>query len=267
VNDFLRDSARFYPNLSADMIRVVLVSSGPVILPELKTTLGLYAQRKLSGRGVEILTDVRVTAADAEHVELSDGRRIACNTLIWTAGNSAHPLIARLPCKQERGRIVVNEFLEIPEWPGVFAVGDCAHLIDAKSGTPYPPTAQHAVREGRTLANNLEAAICGKAKKPFRYTTIGQLATIGRRVGVANILGMNLSGFFAWWLWRTIYLFKLPRIEKKTRVALDWTLDLVFAKDMVRHHRLPSVALGGEAVAVTDSMVSAEDTSAPVPAL
>jgi len=238
LNDFLHESLRFYPNLKREMIRVVLVCSGPVILPELKERLGRFAQRKLVARQVEILNQVQVRGASDEGVELSDGRRILSNTLIWTAGTSPHPLIAAIACKKERGRIVVNPDFELPEWPGVYAVGDCASLLAHKTQKPHPPTAQHAVREGRVLADNLRAAFAGRPKKGFRFSSLGQLATIGRRTGVANILGMNFSGFVAWWLWRTIYLLKLPRFEKKVRVALDWTLDLFFTKDIVRHHRL-----------------------------
>jgi NADH dehydrogenase len=117
----------------------------------------------------------------------------------------------------------------------VWALGDCALVPERKSGKFYPPTAQHALRQGKVLAHNLTAAVRGGPKKPFVFTTIGQLAAIGRRTGVANIMGINFSGFFAWWLWRTIYLSKLPRFEKKLRVALDWTLDLLFSKDLVQY--------------------------------
>jgi NADH dehydrogenase len=133
----------------------------------------------------------------------------------------------------DRGRIVTDEYLELPDWPGVWALGDCASVTDRKTGRPYPPTAQHAVRQGKTVAKNVIAAIRGGAKRPFSFSTLGLLAAIGRRTGVANILGVNFSGFIAWFLWRTIYLSKLPRFEKKVRVALDWTLDLLFSKDLV----------------------------------
>ena len=124
--------------------------------------------------------------------------------------------------------------MEVPEYPGVWALGDCALVPDRKTGTYYPPTAQHALRQGKVLAHNIEAALHGGRNKAFRFSTIGQLAAIGRRTGVANILGINFSGFLAWWLWRTIYLSKLPRFEKKVRVALDWSLDLLFSKDLVQ---------------------------------
>jgi NADH dehydrogenase len=129
---------------------------------------------------------------------------------------------------------MVDEYLQVVDWPGVWALGDCAVVPNGKTGKCCPPTAQHALREGKVLAHNLIAAIRGGQKKAFSFSTIGQLAAIGRRTGVANIMGINFSGFFAWWLWRTIYLSKLPRFEKKLRVALDWTLDLVFSKDLVQ---------------------------------
>ncbi|MBV9607976.1 MAG: hypothetical protein JO187_00340 [Acidobacteria bacterium] len=132
----------------------------------------------------------------------------------------------------------------MPGWPGVWSLGDCALVPNAKNGGYYPPTAQHALREARIVAQNITAAVRGGAKKKFAFTTIGQLAAIGRRTGVAQIFGVNFSGFIAWWLWRTIYLSKLPRFEKKLRVALDWTLDLVFSKDLVQYltFRAPSVS-------------------------
>jgi NADH dehydrogenase len=138
--------------------------------------------------------------------------------------------VAALGIPTRNGKIEVNEYLEVPGFEGVWAVGDCA-LVPNTEGGFHPPTAQHALREGRAVADNVAAAILGRAKRPFRFSTLGQLSTIGRRSGVANILGINFSGFIAWWLWRTIYLSKLPRLEKKVRVAFDWTLDLFFAKD------------------------------------
>jgi NADH dehydrogenase len=234
VNDFVRHALKFYPNCQEQHLRVVLVHPGAVILPELGEKLGSYAQKKLAGRKVDIRVNTRVTGISERGVGLSDGTVIAGNTLVWTAGTSPNPLLGTLPCQKERGRLLVNEYLEVPEWPGVWALGDCAVVPDRKTGQAYPPTAQHALREGKILAHNLAAAVKGGQRKPFVFQTIGQLASIGRRTGVANIMGMNFSGFIAWWLWRTIYLSKLPRFEKKLRVALDWTLDLLFSKDLVQ---------------------------------
>jgi NADH dehydrogenase len=231
INDFVREAIRFYPNLHSDYLRFLLVTPDEVILPELNRKLGIYAQRKLTKRGVEIISGAKVRAIDDGVVELTNGEKIAAATIIWSAGTAPNPLIAALPLPKRNGRIVVDEYLGVDGWPGVWAVGDCASVKNPRTGGFYPATAQHALREGNLVAHNLAATLYGGRKKSFRYRAFGQLAAIGRRTGVANILGVNFSGFFAWWLWRTIYLLKLPRFEKKVRVALDWTLDLCFAKD------------------------------------
>jgi NADH dehydrogenase len=223
-----------YPHLAPSDIRVVLVHPGAVILPELSEKLGRYAQKKLARRGIELRLETKVQAFSADGVELSDGTVIPTANLVWTAGTAPNPLLAQLACNKERGRIVVDEFLQVSGWPGVWSLGDCACVPDKASGGVFPPTAQHASREGKVLARNVAAEIRGGRKRPFAFKTLGQLAAIGRRTGVANILGINFSGFVAWWMWRTIYLMKLPRFERKVRVALDWTLDLLFTKDLVQ---------------------------------
>jgi NADH:ubiquinone reductase (H+-translocating) len=234
VNDFLRDAIPFYKNLEERDLRIVLVHSGPVILPELNAKLGAYAQAKLKERGIEVRLDTRVLGYRNGVVELSDGSKIATRTLVWTAGTAPHPILNTLPCSKDRGRVATNAYMEAPDWTGVWAVGDCASIPDPRTGKPYPPTAQHALRQGRVLARNIGAALRGRSKKPFIFSTLGQLAAIGKRTGVAQVFGLNFSGFVAWWLWRTIYLSKLPRFEKKCRVALDWTLDVLFSKDLVQ---------------------------------
>jgi NADH dehydrogenase len=234
LNDFVRDGLRFYRRLDRTQVRMVLVHSGPVILPELGDKLGRYAQQALARSGIEIITNARVAECGDHIVRLADGRSIASHLVVWTAGTSPHPLIHDLPCELDHGRIVVDETLAVPGWPGIWALGDCAVVPDRQTGKPYPPTAQHAIRQARTAARNIQASLEGTPLAPFRFRTLGQLAAIGRRTGVARVLGVNFSGFFAWWLWRTIYLSKLPRLEKKVRVAIDWTLDLVFSKDFVQ---------------------------------
>ena len=234
MNDFLREAVRFFPHLREDMLRIILVNSGKVILSELGEKLGTYAQRKLMEQKVEIHSNCKVTAVTDREVMLSDGTTVTTNTLVWTAGVCPNSLMDTLPCPKTRGRVLVNDYLEVPEWPGVWALGDCALVPDRKTGEFHPPTAQHALREGKVAAQNILATVRGDQKKPFLYSTIGLLAPIGKRTGVANILGVNFSGFVAWWLWRTIYLLKLPRFEKKVLVALDWTLDLLFSKDLVQ---------------------------------
>jgi NADH dehydrogenase len=244
INDFCRDVLPHYPRLRPQMLRFVLVHAGPVILPELSEKLGRYAQEKLTARGVEIRTGTKVSGYGDDGVLLSDGTLVPAATLIWTAGTSPNPLLGTLPCPTERGRIVVDARMAVPGHPGLWALGDCALVPDPRTGKPQPPTAQHALREGRVVARNVAAALRGGRMQEFRFSTLGQLAAIGRRTGVAQILGRNFSGFGAWWLWRTIYLSKLPRSEKKLRVALDWTLDVFFSKDFVQFEtfRAPAVA-------------------------
>jgi NADH dehydrogenase len=234
MNDFLRAALPWYGNVRAGDLKLVLVHPGEVILPELGPELGRYAQTKLAERGVEIRTGVRVTGVRADAVELSDQSVVTTKNLVWTAGTAPNPLLATLPIPKERGRVKVEATLAVPGFAGVWALGDAAAVPDG-NGSFHPPTAQHALREARTLARNLAASLRGKALVPFRFTTLGQLAAIGRRTGVARVFGLRFSGFFAWWLWRTIYLSKLPRLEKKLRCMLDWTLDLCFSKDLVQY--------------------------------
>ncbi len=262
INDFLREALQFYPHLKEDMLRVVLIESNTTILPELGVELGRYAQKKLAERQIEFRLGVKVTGISESSVELSDGNSLSARTLVWTAGTAPCPLLKPLECGKERGRIAVNEYLEVPGYPGVWALGDCASISDKTTGKPYPPTAQHALRQGKVLGQNIAAAIKDRPKKPFVFKTIGQLAAIGRRTGVAKIFGYKFSGFFAWWLWRTIYLSKLPRLEKKLRVTLDWTLDLVFSKDLVQFVPMRSPSAPSE---LTRSLSQSLPTAPPHP--
>jgi NADH dehydrogenase len=232
--DFVHEALPFYPHVSEELIRMVLVHPGPHLLPELGEKLGSYAGRVLQKRGIEVRLGTRVKSVTPSGVELSNGEHIKATTLVWTAGSSAHPLLQSLSLKKEKGRLVTDEFLRVPGASGIWATGDCALVPDRARGGYFPPTAQHALREGRTLARNLVSVVDQRPLSAFVFTTLGQLAAIGKRRGVARVFGINFSGFFAWWLWRTIYLAKLPRFEKKVRVALDWTLDLIFSKDLVQ---------------------------------
>jgi len=235
LNDLLREAMKFYLHLKPEMLRVVLADPGQHILPELGESLGRYAAERLRRRGVEIRLGARVAGFDGEQVTLAGGETIATRMLVWTAGISPCPLLSTLPCKTERGRVVANEFLQVPGWPQVWALGDCALVPDAsKPGGFCPPTAQHAVRQAAVLARNVAAALEGRPLRPFRFKILGLLATIGRRTGVAEILGFRFSGIVAWWLWRGIYIGKLPGFQKKVRVVIDWTLDLFFSKDIVQ---------------------------------
>jgi NADH dehydrogenase len=239
LNDFVREALPFYPSVCEDMLRVILVHSGSVILPELGENLGQYTQKVLARRGVEIRLNTRVKSMTEDTVFLGDSVPIPSRTLVWTAGTAPNPLISSLPFAKERGRLRVNQFLQVPDWPNVWAVGDCAFVPDRSNpGESHPPTAQHAIREGRVVAQNIAATLFDRPLKSFSFKSIGLLASIGRRTGVARIFGFNFSGFFAWWMWRTIYLSKLPGLDKKVRVAFDWTLDLLFPKDVCAVHDL-----------------------------
>jgi NADH dehydrogenase len=219
-----------------------LIHGGKVILPELGEALGLYAQEKLRERQVEIKLGTKVIAYAEGAVRCSDGEAILAETLVWAAGVSPSPILKDLPCELQKGRVVVNSTLEVPGAPGVWAVGDCAAIIDPTSKLPYPPTAQHALREGRRAGENIYARLQGRQAKPFLYKMSGQLATIGRRTGVARIFGFKFSGAVGWALWRAVYLMKLPRLEKKLRVGLQWALDVVYERDLAQYVTLRDVA-------------------------
>lgn len=231
VNDFVRDAIELYPDLKNDKVRVVLIHPGQVVLPELGEKLGRYAQRKLIERNVEVLTGQRVTGYDDSVVTISDGRTFPTHTLIWTAGVKPSAVIEPLPLAKEKGRIKVDNTLRVTGHHNLWVVGDCASVPDFKTGQPQPGTAQHGLRQATHAARNLIAAIDGRPMRPFKFTTIGQLASIGHHTGVATVFGFQFSGFLAWWMWRTVYVAKLPRLAKKLRVVLSWTLDLFFARD------------------------------------
>jgi NADH dehydrogenase len=186
-----------------------------------------------------------VAGATPDAVLLNDGSRVPTRTLVWTAGNQPNPLLKMLPCEKNRaGAVLASEHLQVKGLENVWAVGDCAQIPDAYSdGKPCPPTAQHALREGKVVADNVAAALRGKALKPFRFRTIGILVALGHRTAVAEIRGWKFSGLLAWLMWRTIYLSKLPGLEKKVRVALDWTVDLFFSRDIVLTASSPAPAM------------------------
>jgi NADH:ubiquinone reductase (H+-translocating) len=233
VNDFMRSALGLYRNLKASDVRVVVVHPGAYLLPELGEVLGRYTQERLTAHGVEVVLHARVTGVSDDMVHLSNGQTIRSRNLVWTAGTSANPVLDSVVCAKDRGRLVVDATMRVAGCDGLWALGDCAAIPNADGGT-YPPTAQHALREGKQLAQNILATEQGGALMPFRFRTLGLLAAIGQRTGVADIFGLKFSGFIAWWLWRTVYLAKLPRFEKKVRVALEWTLDLFFSKDTVQ---------------------------------
>jgi NADH:ubiquinone reductase (H+-translocating) len=221
--------------------------------------LGLYTERKLRERRVEILKGVRVVSYDGSIVTLADGTSLSASTLIWSAGVKPSAVIASLPTEKERGRVRVNEYLAVPGVSGLWAAGDCAAVPDVTTGRLCPPTAQHGLRQGVAAAKNIEAAIIGHAPEPFWYRAVGLLASIGRHTGVAMVFGVKFSGFVAWWLWRTVYLAKLPRLAKKLRVMVGWTLDLFFGKEIEQMITLRDVELLSDRLALLRNKARTDD--------
>jgi NADH:ubiquinone reductase (H+-translocating) len=238
LNDFLRDSVEdYYHNIEAKDVRVIIIQSGKRLLPEMSEELAEFAMQKLVQNGVEIMLNTRVIGVTKNSVKTKDGSTISTNTVVWSAGVGPNPIVEQISCKHDEnsGRLVVNKFLEVEGYPGVFAIGDCASILDPNTGDPYPPTAQHAIREGTVVASNIISLIEGKGekdRKEFDYKTKGMMASIGKRNGVGQILGFEVQGFVAWWIWRSYYLANLPTLQKKLRVLADWTIDFFFKRDV-----------------------------------
>jgi NADH dehydrogenase len=231
--DLFRDVERFYPNVHQNDVHIILVEGGKTLLPGLPPKMGAYSANALAKRGVEILTGDPVALADDEGLQLESGRKVQSATIVWSAGVRPSPTLANVPFPRVKGRsILVNTDFSVPGYPGVWALGDCAAIPDGKGGY-MPMTAQHAIREGPIAADNIVAVLRGKPTRSFHYTTLGMMASLGGRRAVAQILGDRvLTGFIAWFLWRTYYLMRLPGLDRKLRVAFDWTLELLFPRDI-----------------------------------
>jgi NADH dehydrogenase len=241
VNDFAHGILADYPNLHPDELSVVLVHSRDRILPELSQSLARYAQDRMAARGVTFRLNTRLTDANPGSVVLSDGE-IPTQTLVWTAGTAPNPLLKSLAVeKDKRGALVVERTLELPGRPGLWALGDCAAVVDTKTGKTCPPTAQFALREAEVLAKNIHAGLQGRPKQGFHFDSLGALCVIGHQTACAELKvpfvqnrSMRFSGLFAWLMWRGIYLSKLPGLERKIRVLVDWTIELFFPRDIVQ---------------------------------
>ena len=246
IMDLLLDARKYYPNISKDEIKVTVLEALPNILPGFSEKLAKFAHNLLTKHGIEIKLKTAVTSFDGyeimmkkiedspENKDSSEREAIQTRTMIWTAGVTPVNTIKRSMFKTERGKIIVNDFLEVPEFPGVFAVGDCALFIDPTTERPFPPTAQLAEAQAKAAAHNLHSLIRNEKMKKFEYKSRGQMAIIGKRNGVASFLGMNISGIWAWALWRNVYISKIPKWDKRLRVLLDWTIDMFFDRDISR---------------------------------
>jgi NADH dehydrogenase len=235
LNDFVRQVARSYPDVLPGDIRVVLLHSQDRILPEVAPRLARFAEQVLRRRGVEIRLGVRLESATAEAAILAGGERIPARTLVSSVPSSPHPLVEALELpKSANGRLLVTRELRVEGSEAVWAVGDCALVPNGNGGAFAPPTAQHAIRQAAVVADNIVASIAGRPLREYAYAGLGKMGSLGHRTAVAEVLGVPISGFLAWWLWRTIYLAKLPGWARRLKVATSWTLDLVLPPDLVQ---------------------------------
>jgi NADH dehydrogenase len=232
--DLFRSITRFYTSIGPRDVRIVLIEAGPALLAGLPVEMGRYTTRNLIRRGVELHLGDGVTALDDRAIHLAAGSMIPTATVLWSAGVRPTSVIKDLAIPHARnGALMVERDMSVPGRAGVWALGDCAWIPTARADEWYPMTAQHAIREGPALAANIAACVRGRATRPFNYTALGTMASLGARSGVASLPnGWVIAGFPAWFLWRTYYLSRLPGLDRKVRVALDWLLGLIFPRDI-----------------------------------
>ena len=245
--DLLHDARKYYPQIEKNNIRVIVLEALPAILPGFNEKLAKFALEKLLQRGIEVKVSTKLSSFSGDEVVIEDAKplgtetsqpsqvsAIQTRTLVWTAGVTPVDNIKKSVFKTNRGGIVVNDFLQAIDYPEVFAIGDCCYIIDPKTNRPIPPTAQSAESEAEVAAKNLYSLIKNTQMEKFVYVPRGQMAVIGKRSAIASIFGFHLHGITAWWLWRIIYLSKIPRLDKKVRIFLDWLIDLFFDRDIAR---------------------------------
>src|SRR5581483_10797044 len=222
LTEFLHNARQAYPNVRAEDIRFELIEALPRIAPEFPESLVGYIEKILTQRGVKVRVKTKVDAIERGRVHLTGGETIESETIIVATGVVPSPLVEKLDLpKAHKGRIDVEPTMRVKGRTDVWALGDCATIPDP-TGKPYPPLAQHALREAKVLAHNITAAIRGDELRPFVYRTKGLLASLGHFKGAGQVYGINIHGFFAWWVWRAYYLMQMPRWERKLRVVIDW---------------------------------------------
>jgi len=235
INYLVRESVKnFYPSIGEENISMNLVASKEFILPELGSKLGKVAGKYLRKAGVNIITNTKAIDAGEDFVQLDNGEKIPCMTLIWAAGINIDPVVSSLKCEHHKsGKLKVGKYLRLTNHENVFALGDCALIINPSTGQAYPPTAQNSIHQSTTVANNIYSMITGKTKlKEFSFESKGMMTTLGRRVAIAVVYGLHCKGSLAWLIWRTYYLSKLPMLEKRFQVATSWIADLLFKRDL-----------------------------------
>jgi NADH dehydrogenase len=232
LEDFLHASLKYYKRIPREDLRIVLLHSGDRLLPELSASLGEFALRKMQGRGVDVRLGARAVRVTDRHVLLESGEILAGGTVICTIGTQPNSLLESIPAAKSRGRLVVNPDMSVPGVDGVWAAGDCAAVINALDGKVCPPTAQFAEAQARQLAGNIVARLAAQPTTPFRFRPKGQLSAIGHNKAVAEIMGVKLSGFIAWLMWRGLYLLRIPTLARKTRLFLEWNWAMFFPPDI-----------------------------------
>ncbi len=236
LEDMARDACKFYPELSPSDMRWVMVEASGRVLPEVSPAMGLYTLKQLEHRGIEMKINTRVKSLVDGHVVLDSGEEFDAETIIWTAGVKAHPLLANtdLPL-DDRGRIKATAFLQIDGVEQAWTAGDCAAVPDLTKGegSTTGPSAQHAVRQAKVLADNILADLRGEPIAPYEHKYAGSVASLGLHKGVADVYGMKLRGWPAWLMHRTYHLSRVPTFNRKARVLADWTLSLFFRREIV----------------------------------
>jgi len=241
INEFIREASRSYRNVDPSEAKVLLLQGASRLLPELDEGPAAFSHRVLERKGIEVRLNSRVAGATAEGIVLTDGSAISARTLVAAIGASNNRLLDKLPGKKDqRGRQVVDSCLGVEGYEGLWAIGDCAAIPDTGKDGTCPPTAQYAVREARHLAKNILASVKGTTVKPFAYKNMGTFVPLGRFSGAAQVMGVNISGFWAWCLYRAYYLYQLPRLKRKIQVLIDWILELLFRRDIVHLNVTPS---------------------------
>jgi NADH dehydrogenase len=235
LEDLSRDALENYPDLKPADTRWVLVEAAGRILPELSEDLAFYAQERLRERGIEVALDTRLDSAEGGVVRLTDGRRFPAETLVWTAGVKPSPLArdSGLPV-DEQGRLLVDRYLRVEGLDGAWGAGDAAAVPDETTGRLCPPTAQHGLRQGKRVAANIEATLAGRDPHPFVYAAIGGVCSLGRYKGVADVKGLRFTGFVGWFLHRSYHLLAMPTWARRVKIALDWTVALLFPRDLAQ---------------------------------
>ncbi len=232
VNDLLKAVKKYYPTIRPEESKVVLIHSRDQLLPEVSSSLREFTREKMVKHGVEVVLGKRVKLVTAEGVVLSDGTQYRAATVVGSIGTAPHPFVERMAAPKEKGKLQTQADMRLEGQANAWGIGDCALIINAFDGQCSPPTGQFAERQGKQCAANIAALLRGEPTKPFSFRPLGMLCAIGGHNAVAEMFGIKLSGFLTWWMWRTVYLLKLPSFSRKVKVAMDWTWELLFSRDI-----------------------------------